>query len=493
MSAGQSSDHDVSRSLLAQLGIFGIDSSAAGPSFKGPYNINVDTVDQSMFTALTKGNPELQKLISSGPPQFGTMLEDLFGIYYKRAPDLVPTMSVLKPNLVVRPIVERLLTDQAVQNARQTTVMNEAESAAAVLTAGKVLAEEMKARDLNDPLCKHRPDKSGQQTPSPSAPLTPEEEQALHEYDGKAAGLGRAVRKATETAEEETATIEAALSGWGFGSEDLAYMDPAERLKFVQRLLTPSMQAFAAMIGKMRNFSRAAQKSRTVFPRAEIHGIELGDDLTRVLPSELVMLLDPDLELDFLKRFAEGSLLQYEMKPKEKLGKGPKIICIDRSGSMDGKPLLWAIGLAMGVVDAAYRDNCPAYVIVFDHEIVAELEFVKRGNPVENLMKLASVEAGGGTAYEPPLTRTLELVQGSKYGRADLVFITDGICGLSDEFLTNFNQVRKQKELRVHTILIGYTEADALMSFSDKVYAVQGVEDEAADEVAGTIFAEVVS
>jgi hypothetical protein len=64
----------------------------------------------------------------------------------------------------------------------------------------------------------------------------------------------------------------------------------------------------------------------------------MGGDLARILPSEMLRFLDPLTEDKAMLDLIEGRMLQYEIRGKQKKGKGPIVICIDSSGSMDGSP-----------------------------------------------------------------------------------------------------------------------------------------------------------
>jgi hypothetical protein len=66
----------------------------------------------------------------------------------------------------------------------------------------------------------------------------------------------------------------------------------------------------------------------------EITSITAGTNIERLLPSEIALLADPDLEDLFYLKFAEHNLMQYDLIGHEPEGQGPIIIAIDESGSM---------------------------------------------------------------------------------------------------------------------------------------------------------------
>jgi uncharacterized protein with von Willebrand factor type A (vWA) domain len=58
----------------------------------------------------------------------------------------------------------------------------------------------------------------------------------------------------------------------------------------------------------------------------EVHGITLGGDLARLLPSELVALRRPRLRLHLLARLLERRALTYSMQEKEPQSRGPIVV-----------------------------------------------------------------------------------------------------------------------------------------------------------------------
>ena len=70
--------------------------------------------------------------------------------------------------------------------------------------------------------------------------------------------------------------------------------------------------------------------------------VERGNELGRLIPAELVALHHPGLRADFKRRLLEGEVLQYRLREDEQKGKGPMVVCIDVSSSMQGDKEQWA-------------------------------------------------------------------------------------------------------------------------------------------------------
>ena len=85
-------------------------------------------------------------------------------------------------------------------------------------------------------------------------------------------------------------------------------------------------------------------------PRAGRRGRgRAGGDVGRLLPAELARLVVPELELDALRRIAERQAMCREHHAAEPVGKGPVIVCVDESGSMEGEKDHTAKALALAL------------------------------------------------------------------------------------------------------------------------------------------------
>ena len=106
-------------------------------------------------------------------------------------------------------------------------------------------------------------------------------------------------------------------------------------------------------------------------------------------------------------------------------------------------------------------------------------EFKKGKSRITDLLNYANSFSGGGTAFAPPLSKALVQIQMSAFKEADLIFITDGVAPLTDDFLKNFNAVRKEKAFNVITVLIGTSSYRAKVeAFSDEVIKIQNLLDD---------------
>ena len=82
-------------------------------------------------------------------------------------------------------------------------------------------------------------------------------------------------------------------------------------------------------------------------------------------------------------------------------------------------------------------------------------------------------KANGYTDFEAPLTQAVTLIENEGFENADIMFITDGYCSISDEFIESFREKSKQLKFKVTGIVI---DSDlpgmdfSLTLFCEKVY-----------------------
>jgi len=195
------------------------------------------------------------------------------------------------------------------------------------------------------------------------------------------------------------------------------------------------------------------------------------------------------LKKDFLKRLLEGKLLQYRLK--EEKGRGPLIVCLDGSSSMEGDKEIWSKAVCLSLVEIARRENRRFEVIVYSSKGGPIKHFEsrlreKRGMRDEDIIELAHYFPGGGTDFEDPLDRAIELLSESKFKKGDIVFITDGESDVGEDWLRVFLQEKARMNFQVFSVLVDLTgreTAKSLSKFSDRVTTVSKLTSKAARDI----------
>lgn len=303
-----------------------------------------------------------------------------------------------------------------------------------------------------------------------------------------------AARQACADAAEALDAEALAMTAWGVGPGERERMDPDARMKLAKKLQTGKLKEFARLVGRFQQMAQAQRARRVEHARGEYVGVTIGDDLTSLIPAELVNLALPALRAQFAVRYAEKQLMVYEQRGEENEGQGAVIVCVDCSDSMtmtDDHGIsgeAYAKAFALALLDQA-RAATPVRefaAILFSHETDAAIVF-PADQPVKlaDRIRLAETFTAGGTAFAPPLNTALKLLE-AEYNatgkqRADIVFITDGESYLSDQWLERWHEQKKRLGFRCFGIQIGWWSdedaAELLDSFCDDVRRIEDLAD----------------
>ncbi len=78
--------------------------------------------------------------------------------------------------------------------------------------------------------------------------------------------------------------------------------------------------------------------------------------------------------------------------------------------------------------------------------------------------------------FETPLQKALEVIEQSKFKKADIVFITDGHSYTHPDFIDKFNKLKDEKEFKVLSVLIyaggKIGNIESLQLFSDDIMTI---------------------
>jgi Mg-chelatase subunit ChlD len=243
--------------------------------------------------------------------------------------------------------------------------------------------------------------------------------------------LGRACGKASAAIEELRETME------GLGEVELQGLPgihsatggnmPAKAIRALAARLKSDtrLKQIALLAGRFKRIAASKRRQRLKHGADEIADIEQGADLGRLLPSELLKLTHPKLRAAFMRSYVERAAMQYQLVGHEVLGKGPLVVLLDKSGSMDGPRDVWATALTLALLDQARHERRAFALVCFDYHVKFEA-LVKSG---ENLPEQGLfVACAGGTEIGAAVVRGLEIIKANegKLRKADLVLVTDG-------------------------------------------------------------------
>lgn len=250
------------------------------------------------------------------------------------------------------------------------------------------------------------------------------------------------LRSALTKAGDQAQQIHDAANAWGLDQGRITRLPADERIAIAKKLNTPYFRKLADLFGPMKNLMFTEQIRKVSYAREEVFDVGMGSDLGRLLPSELLNL--DQNEDDFLRRFSEGKLLQYEMRGNERKARGGIIVCEDGSSSMAGEKELWAKGVMLCLLHLARQQNRPFHLIhfggpgqykVISFETPSSYEFTA-------IVEAAELFFNSGTNFQTPMTVALDLLvhQHSKFGevKSDVVFVTDDECHVNNDFMEKY-------------------------------------------------------
>jgi uncharacterized protein with von Willebrand factor type A (vWA) domain len=234
--------------------------------------------------------------------------------------------------------------------------------------------------------------------------------------------------------------------------------------------------------GHDQHHSAAQQKRRSKVRHGaeEICDVELGNDLGRLLPVELVKLRHPRLHALALRDLLERKAMQYALTGKEKMGKGPLVILLDRSGSMDGDKDTWSTAVALALLGMAHDEHRTFALVAFTDQVIYEA-VVKPGERLDE--EALNLTCSGGTDIDAAVARGLDIVERNPGAlhEADVVLVTDG-CSLAERAA---ELKSKARALGVSVLGVGIGVARELLEpWADAVETVinlDGLGDQAAD------------
>lgn len=205
--------------------------------------------------------------------------------------------------------------------------------------------------------------------------------------------------------------------------------------------------------------------------RGEINGLKYSNDISAALPSELSLMKNPALNKLFQLKFAQKQLLSYdyqiqeesdvESKEKEEVEiekkekKGPVIICVDTSGSMNGTPENIAKTITFALSKIAIEEDRKCYVISFSTAIQTLDLSDFSGNPLGKLVQFLKMSFNGGTDAKSALNQALKMLSENEWKNADVLMISDFVMQALNKELADKIETEKKKNTVFYSLTIG--------------------------------------
>lgn len=450
------------------------------------------------------------------------LLSDVFLAAYKAAPELRERAEMDPSRLVNHQVVGAMLDSPEFAELRRETAGDAYAAAMAVIAQGSALRRMLKAaeraQEAADAAARARQDaadaaqavadaldqaaaQAGADGDVP-ADTAGQVEQAMAQAElaeqasqaaasaaaralaAAAPGIRTAARAAAAQAAEQAREEAALMAAWGVAPGELQRMSFEQRARLAQRLGSGRLGRFAELIGRFRQMAAGERARKTEHVPGELVGITLGDDLSRLIPSELASLGVPAMRAAFAARYAERRLYVYETRGEQRTGQGAIIACIDCSGSMahgagggvTGEA--WAKACALALLDqaqAARRDF--AALLFSSREELRVFRFPAGRRPaIADVLDLAEHFWGGGTDFMTPLDAAADLLE-AEYDRdgrqrGDVVLITDGECDVTEEWMRTWNERKARLGHRVFGVAVRSAGGLVLEALSDNLRTI---------------------
>lgn len=302
----------------------------------------------------------------------------------------------------------------------------------------------------------------------------------------------RIIESAIISATEKAQEVSDAIKSWGNGDRSPQALERnAEMLRRVQS--SQRLRDIINKLGRYRELLDNARKSSFIYGRGEKYDIVLGNDFTCAISSEYALLAMPETVPLFIDKVRRKALKQYHKRERVSKGHGNIVVCIDESGSMSGEPIAWAKAVALVLLQFAAQKKRSCAMARFAWKDSIETHIYRNGKyTCDDILNFAESFLGGGTDFETPLSQAVRLIEDEGLENADIMFITDGNCAISDEFASDFLDKSQQLKFKVTGILIDNDEAnigDSLIPFCEKVYRLSEM---TGDEITADIIKNLV-
>ncbi|MEM7009717.1 MAG: VWA domain-containing protein [Thermodesulfobacteriota bacterium] len=495
---------------------------------KTAHNIESDSFDKEQFENLLSHSDELNILIDSGSnllPHFDALIMDLFYSFYKHNVLFLPQDTSKKGSALARKLLQKVFIDKHYKELREETILDNFKSALATIDMGnqilgwirsdegpgeKTLLKEWEVDQAEDNVSQLEEeietwDEVDQENEELGDEFQKAKQEKQDELEGEQENLDQLIQqqeqnhdkmdfdmeKMVKTSLEQTdQNIEDAedeIQSWdsSMGNPGGDDKGVGEKLDLASKLgKNEKLRKLSRIVGSLKDEMMSTRRKVWSKRGSEVFDISVGDDIGRIIPTELVSLRHKLLKHDFKKRYVEGRLFQYYLK--EERGRGPMVICLDGSSSMSGGKELWSKGVCLTLLEIAKRERRKFNVVVFSSggaplkvfESIGKEGLSGWGMKESEIMELAEYFPGGGTNFEEPLNEAVSLLEDSKFKGGDIVFITDGQSNVGDKWLKEFEENKSKLKFKVYSVLIDLSEKESwgtLSFFSDKVTSVSNL------------------
>ena len=493
---------------------------------KTPNAVQMNEIDKEIYHDMVDTYDAMSENLNSGLQEyapFTNLSEDIYNSLYKANPQLNDAEDMTSFTQFNHGIMDSLLDDPGFQDLHRSTKYDMLSAAIGTevlqdaameqimdfkqelvnkrngqkfdptkASAGEVIENVNKQGDvqnrINDLLNGREPselsEKERRKLARYQEQLMELQEEVEVDMDDAVQTVANATKKGIKEAAMNVAEVQDIIGAWGLESgASGARISVDKRKAAIERVRrSDRLKKLTDIVGRMKKI--AQEKKKKKLPNGHsIDDVETGNKLEALLPSEMMRLAHPATKKDFLNRYQSGQLLQYKKSDIHKVGQGPVVFCHDKSGSMGGERDDWATALALAMLEIAQKEKRNYAYIPYENHVMGN--YVRNIFPGEldpdHIMDIAELNVQGGTNFMAPLDEALKCILSDNYNKGDIVFVTDGECSVSAQWLKKFLEVKKEKQFYVNSVLInaggGSVSKKSLEEFSDNIITISNLAD----------------
>ncbi|MDB5313933.1 MAG: hypothetical protein JWO38_8135 [Gemmataceae bacterium] len=288
----------------------------------------------------------------------------------------------------------------------------------------------------------------------------------------------RAVGRAVAAAGTEVGELHEAAAGLGMGPGMPGSNDPRAVAALFKRVRgDPALRRICELAGRFRRVAQSRQRLKVTHGLDDVVGVEPGGDVGRLLPAELVKLVVPELELDTLRRIADRQAHCREHYAVEPVGKGPILVSVDESGSMEGEKVHTAKALALALAWVARQQRRWAGLVAYSGDSGERLLALPPARWDEaRLADWLAGFLGRGSDLDVPLRDLPRMAAGlgAPVGATDVILVTDARCRVPADVRDRFVAWKRAARVRAIALVIDNPPGD-LGGVCDEVYVVRSL------------------
>lgn len=193
-----------------------------------------------------------------------------------------------------------------------------------------------------------------------------EECDELLDDDELASEVSTVMGKTLDSTSQEVQQVSELCEAWGLGTGDTCHVAFQNKKDAIERIRRSSkLNKLTDLVGRFKESAITEQKKKAKHGAVEIKSVTVGDKIQDTLPSDRMNLCNDTTKKDFYRRMTEHQLMTYSKEAHKQKNKGPIIVCVDTSGSMQGDEEVWSKALSVGILEVAQMQKRDFACIIY--------------------------------------------------------------------------------------------------------------------------------